>query len=51
MLINQAKCNVGFTSSDQSWFKAITVHGNRTSASDEAIQTLQGKGYTISVNP
>lgn len=51
MLINQAKCNVGFTSSDQSWFKAITVHGNRTSASDEAIRTLQGKGYTISVNP
>lgn len=51
MLINQAKCNVGFTSSDPSWFKAITVHGTRTSASDEAIQTLQGKGYTISVNP
>ena len=51
MLINQAKCNVGFTSSDPSWFKAITVHGTRTSSSDEAIRTLQGKGYTISVNP
>lgn len=51
MLINQAKCNVGFISSDQSWFKTITVHGTRTSASDEAIRILQGKGYTISVNP
>lgn len=51
MLINQAKCSVGFISSDQSWFKSIKVHGNRTSASDEAVQTLQGKGYTISVNP
>lgn len=51
MLINQAKCNVGFISSDQSWFKAIRVHGTKTSASDEAVRTLQGKGYTISVNP
>lgn len=51
MLINQAKCNVGFISSDQNWFKSITVHGTRTSASDEAVRTLQGKGYTISVNP
>lgn len=51
MLINQAKCNVGFISSDQSWFKAIKVHGTRTSASDEAVRTLQAKGYTISVNP
>ncbi len=51
MLINQAKCKVGFISSDASWFKAIKVHGNKTSASDEAVQTLQSKGYTISVNP
>lgn len=51
MLINQAKCNVGFISSEQSWFKSIKVHGNRTSASDEAVHTLQSKGYTISVNP
>ena len=50
-ICNQAKCNVGFISSDPSWFKAIKVHGTRTSASDEAIQTLQSKGYTISVNP
>ena len=42
MLINQAKCNVGFISSDQNWFKAIKVHGSKTSASDEAVRTLQG---------
>lgn len=49
MLINQAKCVVGFISSDSSFKKAITARGTRTSASDAAIQTLQSKGYTVSV--
>lgn len=44
MLINQAKCQAS-TNSD----KTISVGGTRTSASDAAIQTLQSKGYTVSV--
>lgn len=30
--------------------KIISVQGTRTSASDEAVATLQGKGYTISIS-
>ena len=44
MLINQAKCKVSTSSN-----KTINVRGTRTSASDAAIQTLQSKGYTVSV--
>lgn len=36
---------------EESWWKTITLYGNRTSASDEAISILQGKGYTVSINP
>ena len=43
MLINQAKCVAGS-------IKTITVQGTRTNASDAAIATLQGKGYTVSIN-
>lgn len=50
MLINQAKCQIGFTSSDESYKKRISCSGNRTSASDSAIQTLKGKGYNVYVN-
>lgn len=46
MLINQAKCKASGNSN-----KKISVSGNRTTASDEAITTLQGKGYTVSVSP
>ena len=31
--------------------KIITLVGNRTSASDAAVQTLQSKGYTVSITP
>lgn len=31
--------------------KVITLVGNRTSASDAAVQTLQSKGYTVSITP
>ena len=47
MLIDQAKLDVGDTYSD----KIIDVIGTRTSASDAAVATLQGKGFTISVTP
>ena len=44
MIINQANCVVGTN-------KTISVLGNRTSASDAAVATLQQKGYTVSVTP
>ena len=49
MLQDQAQCQVGFSSGDSIWYKTIQVAGNRTSASDEAVATLQQKGYTISI--
>lgn len=44
MLINQAGCQVGK-------IKTISLYGTKTSASDEAVATLQQKGYTVSVTP
>ena len=49
MLQDQAQCQVGFLSNDNIWYKTISVAGNRTSASDNAVATLQQKGYTISI--
>ena len=37
--------------SEQIWYKTISLIGTRTSASDAAVQTLQQKGYTVSVTP
>lgn len=51
MLINQANCTKDITSSSNSIFKTIAVIGTRTSASDAAVQTLQSKGYTVSITP
>lgn len=51
MLQDQAKCETGITSSTASWMKVITAKGTRTSASDAAVQTLQSKGYTVTVTP
>lgn len=51
MLQDQAKCETGIISSSQSWKKVITAKGTRTSASDSAVQTLQSKGYTVSITP
>lgn len=31
--------------------KIISIHGSRTSASDAAVQTLQSKGYAVSITP
>ena len=49
MLQDQAQCLVGFTSSDAVFYKTISVAGSRTTASDDAVATLQQKGYTISI--
>ena len=51
MLINQANCTKNITSSSNSIFKTIALIGTRTSASDAAVQTLQSKGYTVSITP
>ena len=51
MLINQAQCQSAIISSDANWYKTISCSGTRTSASDAAIQTLQSKGYTVSITP
>lgn len=47
MLIDQAKLDAG----DTYYSKTIDVVGTRTSASDAAVATLQGKGFTISITP
>lgn len=46
MLINQSKCVVNVNTE-----KIISVFGNKTSASDAAVQALQSKGYTVSITP
>ena len=45
MLQDQAACNAPSNAET----KSISVVGTRTSASDSAIETLQNKGYTVSV--
>ena len=49
MLQDQAQCQIGFASSDTVAYKTISVAGNRTSVSDDAVAILQQKGYTISI--
>ena len=49
MLQDQAQC-VAYTG-DKEWMKIISCVGTRTSASDAAVQTLQSKGYTVSITP
>ena len=51
MLQDQAECETGITPSSPSWKKVITAKGTRTSASNSAVQTLQSKGYTVSITP
>lgn len=48
MLQDQAKCKTPSTASVR---KIIEVIGTRTSISDAAVQTLQSKGYTVSITP
>ena len=51
MLQDQAQCVTGITSSTPEYMKVISATGTRTSASDAAVQTLQSKGYTVSITP
>lgn len=51
MLQNQAQCKTAITGGEASWYKTIAIKGTRTSASDAAVQTLQSKGYTVSITP
>ena len=49
MLQNQAQCKTAITSGDAAWYKTIAIKGTRTSASNDAVATLQSKGYTVSI--
>ena len=51
MLQDQAQCQAGYSSNAEQYMKTISVVGTRTSASDAAVQTLQSKGYTVSITP
>lgn len=51
MLTNQSQCVKHVSSTDEEWLRVISATGNRTSASDAAVATLQQKGYTVSVIP
>lgn len=51
MLQDQAACVKGFDASSDIYHKTISATGTRTSASDAAVQTLQSKGYTVSITP
>lgn len=46
-LVGEAKC----TKPTSPRLSMIRVTGNKTSASDAAVQTLQSKGYTVSITP
>lgn len=48
MLIDEAKCTA---QSGSGIYRMIMATGTRTSASDAAVQTLQSKGYTVSITP
>lgn len=48
MLIDEAAC---VAQQGTGIYRIIEVSGVRTSASDNAIQTLQSKGFTVTVNP
>ena len=52
MLIGMAKCTAHpDIATFPTWQKTINIVGTRTSASDAAVQTLQSKGYTVSITP
>lgn len=51
MLKDLANCVSQITSSSPIYHKTISATGTRTSVSDAAVQTLQQKGYTVSIIP
>ena len=50
MLNDMANMTASFIS-QETYHKTISLIGTRTSASDAAVQTLQSKGYTVSITP
>lgn len=51
MLQDFAQCQAAIPASGENWFKTLSLIGTRTLASDAAVQTLQSKGYTVSITP
>lgn len=51
MLQDLAQCNAAIPSTGETFYKKISAIGTRTPASDAAVQTLQSKGYTVSIIP
>lgn len=50
MLNDMSDKTASFAGQD-TYYKTIALVGTRTSASDAAVQTLQSKGYTVSITP
>ena len=50
LLQDMSKMNANFAG-HQAYHKTISLIGTHTSAADAAVQTLQSKGYTISITP
>lgn len=50
MLNDMANMTASFAG-QEAYYKTIDLIGTRTSASDAAVQTLQSKGYTVSITP
>lgn len=50
-LLNDMATKTAKFGGEESWWKTISLVGTRTSASDAAVQTLQSKGYTVSITP
>ena len=50
MLNDMANMTASFAG-QEAHYKTIALIGTRTSASDAAVQTLQSKGYTVSITP
>ena len=50
-LLNDMSSKKASFFADSPRYKTISLIGTRTSASDAAVQTLQSKGYTVSITP
>ena len=50
-MLNDMADKIASFAGQDAYYKAISLVGTRTSASDAAVQTLQSKGYTVSINP
>ena len=50
-MLNDMATKTAKFAGEQTWYKTISLIGTRTSASDAAVQTLQSKGYTVSITP